>query len=75
MGPDIVLRALYALSLLILPTAICGKHCYCPHFADEESEAQRDELTSQGPTVVELGFESKLFGSRASSFNHGAILN
>lgn len=43
--PGIVVNALNILAYLILIVTLCDKCYYCSHFADEETETQKEELT------------------------------
>lgn len=48
-----------------------GDRCYeYPHFAVEETEAQRGECSSQGPTGGEVEEVPNQRGSRALTLNH-----
>lgn len=45
------------LSLYLMLSMLCGRHCYHSYFIDKETETQRDELACLNPSREELEAE------------------
>lgn len=59
----------YTWAPLILTTTLCGEYCYYPHLADQETEAQRGQITCHGHTT---GDSTRFESSLACAITHSA---